>query len=103
MPIYRFEGMDASGSEVQDRIDAASEADAQRQLSARGYFVTRLREVGQGSVEGQSNAGRREVMPHADSAAPADDSATSLDAVRELGECGWIIEPTDTGGVRLRT
>jgi hypothetical protein len=60
MPIYLFEGMTATGSEVKDRIDAANEAEARRQLRARGYFVTRLQSVSteteNESAVGQQNA-----------------------------------------------
>lgn len=50
MPMYRFEGMAASGSAVTGKIDAANEADAQRELRARGY-------IGAGAAGPDANGG----------------------------------------------
>jgi type IV pilus assembly protein PilC len=45
MPTYKFEGMDTSGTEVKDTIDAANEEEAQQKVKAKGYFVTKLTAV----------------------------------------------------------
>src|SRR5512137_1831088 len=62
MPKYCFDGMDSSGSVVTDQIAAANEADAQRQLRARGYFVTRLREVSGKPVQYEPPAEERKAL-----------------------------------------
>ena len=114
MAIFQFEAMDAAGSEVKDRIDAASQADAQRQLRERGYFVTRLREVIGVPAESPGEVQRTDVVPHVDSPSSAveascnepssvDVSAPSSDPTRELRDDGWVIEPMEFGGVRLQT
>ena len=56
MPTFCFEGMDSSGSEVRDQIDAANEVDAQRQLQARGYFVTKISEITNNRIETRPSA-----------------------------------------------
>jgi len=70
MPAYRFEGMDASGSAVTGQIDAANEADAQRELRARGYFVTRLQRVGAEPV--------RHEAPIGETKAPSRDGTSTV-------------------------
>jgi type IV pilus assembly protein PilC len=42
MPIYQFEAMDATGQEIKDQIEAASEDEAQATIRQKGYFVTKL-------------------------------------------------------------
>jgi len=44
MPTFKFEAMDATGAEVKDSIDAASEDDAQQKIKQMGYFVTKITE-----------------------------------------------------------
>jgi type IV pilus assembly protein PilC len=44
MPTYKYEAMSATGEEVKDVIDAASEDEAQQKIRQMGYFVTRLQE-----------------------------------------------------------
>jgi len=44
MPTFKFEAMDAAGSEVKDQIDAASEEEAQLKIKQMGYFVTKIAE-----------------------------------------------------------
>ena len=112
MPSYHFEGMDASGSPVKDRIEAANQADAQRQLRERGYFVTLLREAKGGRDGSLAHVQQREVAPQGDSQPPAVDSSRSgtssvnhpaapSDHAAQLREFGWLIEPTDSGGIRM--
>ena len=42
MPTYQFEAMDATGQEIRDQIDAASEDEAQQTIRQMGYFVTKI-------------------------------------------------------------
>ncbi|MDX1946995.1 MAG: type II secretion system F family protein [Pirellulaceae bacterium] len=42
MPTYSFEAMDATGQEIKDVIDAATEEEAQATIRQMGYFVTRI-------------------------------------------------------------
>ncbi len=42
MPTYQFEAMDATGQEIRDVIEAATEEDAQTTIRQMGYFVTKL-------------------------------------------------------------
>ena len=42
MPTYQFEAMDATGQEIRDVIDAATEEEAQTTIRAMGYFVTKI-------------------------------------------------------------
>ncbi len=42
MPTYQFEAMDATGQEIKDLVDAASEEEAQATIRQMGYFVTKI-------------------------------------------------------------
>jgi type IV pilus assembly protein PilC len=42
MPTYQFEAMDATGTEIKDVIDAATEEEAQATIRQMGYFVTKI-------------------------------------------------------------
>ena len=42
MPTYQFEAMDATGQEIKDVIEAASEEEAQATIRQMGYFVTKI-------------------------------------------------------------
>ena len=42
MPTYQFEAMDATGQEIKDVIEAASEDEAQTTIRQMGYFVTKI-------------------------------------------------------------
>ncbi|MBI3866473.1 MAG: hypothetical protein HY290_31720 [Planctomycetia bacterium] len=111
MPIFQFAALSASGSEETGQLDAADHADAQRQLSGRGCFVTRLQLVSSETASGASrlpsaHAGERHVTGPAHPVAAAHrqdhrdgagDEAQSL-----LEDYGWVIEPVALGGVRLR-
>lgn len=48
MPVYQYEAMDNSGTEVKDTIEAASEAEAQQKIKEQGFFVTKISEKGRG-------------------------------------------------------
>ena len=42
MPTYQFEAMDATGQEIKDVIEAATEDEAQATIRQMGYFVTKI-------------------------------------------------------------
>lgn len=42
MPTFQFEAMDATGQEIKDIIEAASEEEAQSTIRNMGYFVTKI-------------------------------------------------------------
>ena len=42
MPTFQFEAMDATGQEIVDVIDAATEEEAQTTIRQMGYFVTKI-------------------------------------------------------------
>ena len=42
MPTFQFEAMDATGQEIKDVIDAATEEEAQTTIRQMGYYVTRI-------------------------------------------------------------
>ncbi|QDV22950.1 type II secretion system F family protein [Aureliella helgolandensis] len=42
MPTFQFEAMDATGQEIKDIIEAASEEEAQTTIRQMGYFVTKI-------------------------------------------------------------
>jgi type IV pilus assembly protein PilC len=42
MPTFQFEAMDATGQEIKDVIDAASQEEAQQTIRQMGYFVTKI-------------------------------------------------------------
>jgi type IV pilus assembly protein PilC len=59
MPTYKFEGMDTSGTEVKDSVEAANEEEAQQKVKAMGYFVTKLTAVaGKGVTKKKKKTGR---------------------------------------------
>jgi len=53
MPTFQFEAMDATGQEIKDQIDAATEEEAQQTIRQMGYFVTR---IAQKKVKGGTTA-----------------------------------------------
>ena len=61
MPTYQFEAMDATGQEIKDQIDAASEEEAQQTIRQMGYFVTRIavKKAAAGAARGPSGKKRR--------------------------------------------
>jgi type IV pilus assembly protein PilC len=44
MPVYQYEAMDNSGTEIKDNIEADSEAEAQQLIRDKGFFVTKINE-----------------------------------------------------------
>ena len=110
MATFQFEAMDSSGAEVKDRIDAVNEADAQRQLRARGYFVTRLKAVSGESVRNESRVAapnpsdskKNERVDRVPTAQSRDAPKGRDDPAQLLSKYGRIVERTESGGVRLR-
>ena len=44
MPTFQFEDIDAAtGKEIRDTVDAASEAEAQATIRSMGYMVTKIK------------------------------------------------------------
>ncbi len=44
MPLYAFQAMNSSGQEVKDEVEAGSKEEAIKQIRAKGYFPTTIRE-----------------------------------------------------------
>lgn len=63
MPTFQFEAMDATGQEIKDFIDAASEEEAQSTIRNMGYFVTRI-QVKKGAAKAGA-AGKKKKRPFA--------------------------------------
>jgi type IV pilus assembly protein PilC len=42
MPLFKFEGMDITGQEIKDEIEAATEEEAHATIKQMGYFVTKI-------------------------------------------------------------
>jgi len=54
MPMYKFEAMDTTGTEVKDSVEAGNEEEASQKIKAMGYFVTKLTAVaGKGGKGGK--------------------------------------------------
>ncbi len=58
MPTYQFEAMDATGQEIKDVIEAASEDEAQTTIRQMGYFVTKI-SVKKGAAAAGEGAARK--------------------------------------------
>ena len=58
MPTYQFEAMDATGQEIKDVIDAATEEEAQTTIRQMGYFVTKI-SVKKGAAAAGEAAGKK--------------------------------------------
>ena len=58
MPTYQFEAMDATGQEIKDVIEAASEDEAQTTIRRMGYFVTKI-SVKKGAALGGEAAAKK--------------------------------------------
>ena len=62
MPVYQYEAMDNTGTEVKDSIEAGSEAEAQQKIREQGFFVTKISEKGRG---GKKKDGEKKKKPTA--------------------------------------
>jgi hypothetical protein len=87
--MYRFEGMAASGCAVTGKFDAANEADAQRELRARGYLVTRLQEVGGEPVRDEAHIEKTKTLSRDESTTVAGKKQPWLRL--DLGRWMWPI------------
>src|SRR5260370_27730195 len=58
MATFKFEGMDTTGGEVKDSVDAASEEEAQQKIRNMGYFVTKITEVAGKKAKGKKGKGK---------------------------------------------
>lgn len=63
MPTYQFEAMDATGQEIRDVIEAATEEEAQTTIRQMGYFVTKISVKKAAATEAAS--GKRKKRPFA--------------------------------------
>ena len=60
MPTFQFEAIDAAtGKEIRDTVDAASEAEAQATIRSMGYMVTKLKAKKAKPVAGAATGGRK--------------------------------------------
>ncbi len=59
MPTFQFEAMDATGQEIRDVIEAATEEEAQGTIRQMGYFVTKISVKKSGAQETTQKAGRK--------------------------------------------
>jgi type IV pilus assembly protein PilC len=60
MPTFQFEAIDAAtGKEIRDTVDAASEAEAQATIRSMGYMVTKLKAKKAKPVAGAAAGGRK--------------------------------------------
>jgi type IV pilus assembly protein PilC len=59
MPTFEFEAMDATGQEIKDVIDAATEEEAQTTIRQMGYFVTKIAVKRAGGQAGGGAIARR--------------------------------------------
>ena len=62
MPIYQFEAMDATGQEIRDEIEAASEEEAQTTIRQMGYFVTKISVKKQAAAAGGGKSGKKRAF-----------------------------------------
>lgn len=59
MPMYKFEAMDTTGTEVKDSVEAGNEEEASQKIKAMGYFVTKLTAIaGKGTKGKKKKAGK---------------------------------------------
>lgn len=60
MPTFQFEAIDAAtGKEIRDTVDAASEAEAQATIRSMGYMVTKLKAKKAKAAKGPAAGGRK--------------------------------------------
>lgn len=93
MPAYLFEGMDESGSEVKDQIEATDADDARRQLRDCGIFVTRLEQADTEAVVNEPRVKQR----NSDTSDTTDRSSPK--ASRRVGQEAppWVLPVVSAG------
>ena len=62
MPTFQFEAMDATGQEIKDVIEAATEEEAQTTIRQMGYFVTKISVKKAGAEAGVGAAKRKRTF-----------------------------------------
>ncbi len=64
MPVYVYEAMSPSGSEVKEELEAASNAEAIAKIRAKGYFPTKIKEKAKKATKKSSGkGGKAETQP----------------------------------------
>ena len=58
MPVYQYEAMDNTGTEVKDTVTAESEAEAQQSIRDQGLFVTKIQER---VKKGKKKSGKKQL------------------------------------------
>jgi type IV pilus assembly protein PilB len=84
MPSYKFEALNSTGFEVKGSIHALSEEEAQQKIRQMGYFVTKITEVADASLEAESTLKPATAEPNVDS---------STEFELRLDECDSQLEP----------
>lgn len=59
MPTFEFEAMDATGTEIKDVIEAATEEEAQTTIRQMGYYVTSIKAKRAGADDGRAGSKKR--------------------------------------------
>ena len=97
MPTYQFEAMDATGQEIKDVIEAASEDEAQTTIRQMGYFVTKI-SVKKGAGPRPSAAAQKETFVcHGQGARQTPDRLHAT-AVHSAGRrSADLAQPADSG------
>lgn len=80
MPVYQYEAMDNSGTEIKDNIEAESEAEAQQLIREKGFFVTKINEQ---SKKRKKKAEKKAV------AGPKKKKAFSIGGVKSKDLCAF--------------
>ena len=62
MPTFQFVAMDATGQEIKDILEAATEEEAQATIRQMGYFVTKISVKKASLLQTSINSGLRSVM-----------------------------------------
>lgn len=84
MPVYQYEAMDNTGTEVKDTIEAGSEAEAQQKIKEQGFFVTKISEKGRGG--GKKKDAEKKKKP---TAGPRKKKGFSLGKVKAKHLCSF--------------
>ncbi len=64
MPTFQFEAMDATGQEIKDVIEAASEDEAQTTIRQMGYFVTKISVKKGAGAASEAGATKEAIVCH---------------------------------------
>lgn len=93
MPVFEFQGMDNSGAEVEDTIEASSQSEAAERIRGMGYFVTKLQQVASGPIAagtcpacGQANSAGAERCDECGAWLSSDDAQRKFDERHPAGD-----------------